>query len=156
MPPARPFRSIQTGQNSSVPENSLPQLGQVRLVCVLIVLDVLQRQPQPTAKPPAHRVVRNRPARPLANCCHVPQAVARSFILARQIMFRNKIPAAFGDGASCKCAVYGLNGRRAHFVIALSERHDTCAFTPCLRAEICFYRSREKGLGELTNQVLAR
>jgi len=35
-------------------------------------------------------------------------------------MFRNKIPAAFGDGASCKCAVYGLNGRRAHFVIALS------------------------------------
>src|SRR6516164_8955804 len=29
-PPARPLRSMQTGQNSSVPENSLPQLRQVR------------------------------------------------------------------------------------------------------------------------------
>src|ERR1700740_1623370 len=30
-----------------------------------------------------HRVVRNRPARPLANCCSVAQAIASSFILAR-------------------------------------------------------------------------
>jgi hypothetical protein len=41
-PPARPLRSMQTGQNSSVPENSLPQLGQVRWGCVLIFLTALQ------------------------------------------------------------------------------------------------------------------
>jgi hypothetical protein len=29
-PPARALRSMQTGQNSIAPENSLPQLGQVR------------------------------------------------------------------------------------------------------------------------------
>src|SRR5215468_8341043 len=41
-----------------------------------------------------HGEVRNRPARPLANYCPVPQAIACSCILARQITFRNKIPAA--------------------------------------------------------------
>ena len=29
-PPARAWRSMQTGQNSTAPENSLPQLGQMR------------------------------------------------------------------------------------------------------------------------------
>jgi type I restriction enzyme S subunit len=37
-PPARALRSRQTGQNSAAPESSLPQLGQVRWVFVLIVL----------------------------------------------------------------------------------------------------------------------
>ena len=57
-----------------------------------------------------HRVVRNRPARLLANCCPVAQTIACSFIVALQIRFRNKIPivgvlrrpvliARFGDGA---------------------------------------------------------
>src|SRR5580692_637218 len=41
-----------------------------------------------------HGEVRNRPARPLANYCPVPQAIACSCILARQITFRNKIPTA--------------------------------------------------------------
>src|SRR5215472_10338770 len=36
MPPARPFRSMQTGQNSIAPENSLPQLRQVRWRSVLM------------------------------------------------------------------------------------------------------------------------
>jgi hypothetical protein len=36
-------------------------------------------------------VARTRPARRLAKCCSVPQIVACSFILARQIRFRNKI-----------------------------------------------------------------
>jgi hypothetical protein len=43
---------------------------------------------------PPHRVVRNRPAWPLANCCPAAQAIACSFIVARQIRFRNKIPPA--------------------------------------------------------------
>src|ERR1700751_6084346 len=34
-PPARALRSMQTGQNSIPPENSLPQLGQVRWGSVL-------------------------------------------------------------------------------------------------------------------------
>ena len=57
---------MQTGQNSIAPENSLPQLGQVRLGSVLMDLTALQSQPQPAATRPSHRVVRNRPAQRLA------------------------------------------------------------------------------------------
>jgi hypothetical protein len=42
---------MQTGQNSIAPANSLPQLGQVRSVFVLIVLTALQPQPEPKATP---------------------------------------------------------------------------------------------------------
>ena len=42
---------MQTGQNSIAPENSLPQLGQVRWASVLIFLTALQPQPQQTATP---------------------------------------------------------------------------------------------------------
>jgi hypothetical protein len=38
---------MQTGQNSIAPENSLPQLGQVRWGSVLMVLTVLQPQTTP-------------------------------------------------------------------------------------------------------------
>ena len=41
-PPGRALRSMQTGQNCIAPENSLPQLGQVRLRSVLMGLDVLR------------------------------------------------------------------------------------------------------------------
>jgi hypothetical protein len=44
MPPARPLRSTQTGQNSIAPENSLPQLGQVRWVSAFMDLTVLPRR----------------------------------------------------------------------------------------------------------------
>jgi hypothetical protein len=50
-PLARPLRSMQTGQNSIAPENSLPQLGQVRWGCVLMILTALQPQPEPKATP---------------------------------------------------------------------------------------------------------
>ena len=43
-------RSMQTGQNSIAPENSLPQLGQVRWGSVLIFLTTSPR-PQPKASP---------------------------------------------------------------------------------------------------------
>jgi hypothetical protein len=42
---------MQTGQNSTAPENSLPQLRQVRWSSVFIVLTALQPQFEP--KPPA-------------------------------------------------------------------------------------------------------
>ena len=42
-----------------------------------------------TTLPPA---LRNRPVRPLANCCPIAQAIACALILALQITFRNKIP----------------------------------------------------------------
>jgi hypothetical protein len=45
------LRSRQTGQNSIAPESSLPQLGQVRWVFVLIVLTALQPQREPKATP---------------------------------------------------------------------------------------------------------
>ena len=50
-PPARPLRSMHTGQNSIAPENSLPQLGQVCWGSVLMVLTALQPQPEPKATP---------------------------------------------------------------------------------------------------------
>jgi len=42
---------MQTGQNSIAPDNSLPQLGQVRWGSVLMDLTALQSQPQPKATP---------------------------------------------------------------------------------------------------------
>jgi len=45
---------MQTGQNSIAPENSLPQLGQVRLGS--LDLTALQPQPQPTAKPHSRKL----------------------------------------------------------------------------------------------------
>ena len=50
-PPARPLRSMQTGQNSIAPESSLPQLGQVRWGSVLMGLTALQPQSEPKATP---------------------------------------------------------------------------------------------------------
>jgi len=47
IPPARPLRSMQTGQNSIAPESSLPQLGQVRLSSVFMGLPALQPQSEP-------------------------------------------------------------------------------------------------------------
>ena len=64
-PPARPLRSRQTGQNSIAPENSLPQLGQVRWGSALILLTAPQSKPRRTATPHSHRLVRNRPAQRL-------------------------------------------------------------------------------------------
>src|SRR6516164_7382863 len=48
---ARALRSMQTGQNSIAPENSLPQFGQVRWDFVLMDLTALQPQPEPKATP---------------------------------------------------------------------------------------------------------
>ena len=42
---------MQTGQNSIAPENSLPQLGQVRWGSVLMDLTALQPQSEPKATP---------------------------------------------------------------------------------------------------------
>jgi hypothetical protein len=74
--------------------NAAAMRGPLGLSAVLLLVDV----------------VRNRPARPLANCSPVSQTIASSFIVACQIKFRNKIPTVgvlrrpvlittFGDGA---------------------------------------------------------
>jgi len=44
---------MQTGQNSIAPENSLPQLGQVRWGSVFMGLTALQPQSEPKAAPPS-------------------------------------------------------------------------------------------------------
>ena len=87
-PPARALRSMQTGQNSIAPENSLPQLGQVRWGSALMGLTALQAQATPCYTEWC------KIGRPLANCCPVPQAIACYVILPRQIRFRKKIPGA--------------------------------------------------------------
>jgi len=50
-PSAAALRSMHTGQNSIAPENSLPQLGQVRWGSVLMLLIAVQSQPQWNTKP---------------------------------------------------------------------------------------------------------
>src|SRR5262249_15676572 len=67
---------MQTGQNSIVPENWLPQLEQVRWSSVLMDLTVLRLQSEPKTTARSTPVVGNRPARSLANCSPVPQAIA--------------------------------------------------------------------------------
>ena len=89
-PPPRPLRSMQTGQNSINPENSLPQLGQVRWGSVFMALTVLQPQSEPKATP--RSTGRREIGQLLTNCCSVAQAIARCVILSRQITFRNRIP----------------------------------------------------------------
>src|SRR6478735_8166722 len=49
-PPARPLRSMHTGQNSIAPETSLPQLGQVRWGSVLMDYPSFGRNPEPTSR----------------------------------------------------------------------------------------------------------
>ena len=89
---------MHTGQNSIAPGNSLSQLGPVRLVSVLIVLDALQPEREPKATLGSTEWC-ELPAQRLANCCPIAQEIGCSFILARQIRFRNKIP------ATCVCSV---------------------------------------------------
>jgi len=84
---------MHTGQNSIAPESSLPQLGQLRLGSALTALTALPSHSEANATQQSHRAVRKRPAKRLANFCPVAQAIACPFILARQITFRNKIPA---------------------------------------------------------------
>jgi hypothetical protein len=86
------LRSMHTGQNSIAPENWLPQLGQARCGCVFMGLTVLRRQSGPKRCTTLHRVVPSRRARLLANCRPVPQAIACSYILARQMTFQIRIP----------------------------------------------------------------
>jgi hypothetical protein len=59
-----------TGQNSIASENSLPQLGQVRLGSVL-ALTALQPQSEPKATPRSIG-----PRRPLGNYSPIPQTIA--------------------------------------------------------------------------------
>ena len=75
------------------PENSLPQLEQVRWTSVLIVLAALQLQAQPRTTPGTTESREIGQHGPWADCSPVAQAIAYAFILARQITFRNKIPA---------------------------------------------------------------
>jgi hypothetical protein len=89
-PPARPLRSMQTGQNSIAPENSLPQLGQVRWGSGF--MDLTVPQPQFEWKPTARSTGRREIGQLLTNCCSVAQAIACCVILSRQITFRNRIP----------------------------------------------------------------
>src|SRR5262252_3038005 len=93
LPPARPLRSRQTGQNSNAPENSLPQLGQVRWGSVLMALTALQSQRQPQqyhARTKWCEIGQHGPRQAV-----VPwhEQSRLTVTVPRQITFRNKIPA---------------------------------------------------------------
>jgi hypothetical protein len=78
---------MQTGQNSIAPENSLPQLGQVRWGFVFMDLPVLQSQPESKATPTSTECAKSGQHRPWQTVVPVPRAIASSFRLARQITF---------------------------------------------------------------------
>jgi hypothetical protein len=83
---------MHTGQNFIAPENSLPQLGQVRWNSVLMALTALQPQPEPKIKPRATEwceIGRHGHWQTVVPF-HKPKAC--SLTLAPQIEFRNKIP----------------------------------------------------------------
>jgi hypothetical protein len=61
---------MQTGQNSIAPENSLPQIEQVRWGSVLMGLTAFQ--PKATPRSSEWREIGQHG--PLANCCPIPQA----------------------------------------------------------------------------------
>jgi hypothetical protein len=87
---------MHTGQNSIPPENSLPQLGQVRWDSVF--MDPTALQPQFERKPTARSTewCKIGVHGTWQSCCPVPQTIACSFIVALQIKFRNKIPTLGG------------------------------------------------------------
>jgi len=62
---------MHTGQNSIAPENSLPQVGQVRWGFVLMALAALHPQSEPKTAPRSIG-----PRRPLANYSPIPQTIA--------------------------------------------------------------------------------
>jgi NAD(P)-dependent dehydrogenase (short-subunit alcohol dehydrogenase family) len=66
-PPARPLRSRHTGQNSIAPENSLPQIGQMRWGSTLIIVNGSSAATSANSKTTLQRAVRNRPAQRLAS-----------------------------------------------------------------------------------------
>ena len=92
-PPASPFRSKQTGQNSIAPENSLPQLGQVRWGSVLIFLTILPR-PQPKAAPRSAEQCEPGQHSSWRTVFLLHEQSSVALTLAHQITFQNKFPAA--------------------------------------------------------------
>jgi hypothetical protein len=117
---------MHTGQNSIAPENSLPQLGQVRLGSVLMALPAVQPQPELKATPRSTERCEIGQHGSLANCCPVPQAIGCSFILARHIMFRNKIPTV---GILRRPVLITTFGDRARLEI---KRRKPCGWTLAL------------------------
>jgi hypothetical protein len=115
---------MQTGQNSIAPENSLPQVGQVRWTSVLIVLAALQLQAQPRTTPGSTESREIGQHGPWADCSPVPQAIAYSFTLARQVTFRNKIPAVTLEVAVMRVVSQALAKRPVGFPLPLP-----CSFT---------------------------
>src|SRR6516225_3412816 len=90
----RPLRSTQTGQNSIAPENSLPQLGQVRCGSALIFPPALLRQSQRTAIPISADWCENSQQGFWQHCRSLARVIAYSVTIPREIASRNKIPAA--------------------------------------------------------------
>ena len=83
---------MQTGQNSIAPENSLPQLGQVRWGSVLMFLTALQPEPKPSATPRSTEWCEIRRHSAWHTFVPLHAELGVSLLLARQGPFRNKIP----------------------------------------------------------------
>jgi hypothetical protein len=86
---------MQTGQNSIAPENSLPQLGQVRWGSVLMALISLQPRSEPKATPRFTEWGESGQYSAWQTDVPFHEQFANYLTLAHQITFRNKfLPAA--------------------------------------------------------------
>jgi len=83
---------MQTGQNSIAPENSLPQLGQVRWDSVLMGLTALLPQSKPKATPRSTEWCEIGQHGPWQTFVPFHKQLRVHLMVARQIRFRNKIP----------------------------------------------------------------
>jgi hypothetical protein len=72
-------------------------------------LTVFGSQSEPETKPCSSDCCEIGQHVPLANCCSVLQTIARSFILARQFRFRNKIPTARSSILTRSSCDFGLD-----------------------------------------------
>jgi hypothetical protein len=79
---------MQTGQNSTLPESSVPQLGQVRWGSVIIALAAPESQPEPKATPRSTEWCEIGQRHPLAN---VGPASIASLLLSQDYQIRARI-----------------------------------------------------------------
>ena len=92
---------MQTGQNSIAPENSLPQLGQVRWASVLTVLAALQLQAQPRARPGSTERREIGQHGPWQTIVAFHKEFRVSPTITVENIFRNKIPETWRPDCLC-------------------------------------------------------
>jgi hypothetical protein len=131
---------MHTGQNSIAPENSLPQLGQFRWNTVFMDLTAPKPQFEPKSRARSTEWCKISLHGPLQSCCPSSQTLVYSFIVGRQIKFRNKthtlgdLPPPVAEGIFDRDpAVAGDESQIASYLRLTMTKHPTSAFIASMR-----------------------